>query len=202
MSRAARMAPEGRASGTWRSPTGRRSSPTRARITTRRSRSTRAEIAPRSPGAPARGRAADHRRVPDPDGLARRQARGDAGARLHGPEPGHPMTDIEDRHGVHRLLHQRPDRGPARRRQGDRGPPVKDGVRAMIVPGSGLVQGAGRGRRARANLHRGRLRLARWPGCSMCLGMNPDQLSPASAAPRPRTATSRAGRAAAGAPTW
>ncbi len=42
----------------------------------------------------------------------------------------------------------------------------------------------------------------RGAGCSMCLGMNPDQLAPASAAPRRRTATSRAARARAAAPTW
>ena len=42
----------------------------------------------------------------------------------------------------------------------------------------------------------------RTPGCSMCLGMNPDTLRPGSAAPPPPTATSRAGRARAAAPTW
>ena len=44
---------------------------------------------------------------------------------------------------------------------------------------------------------------AEWrePGCSMCLAMNPDILCPASAAPPPATATSKAARAAVAAPT-
>jgi 3-isopropylmalate/(R)-2-methylmalate dehydratase large subunit len=54
---------------------------------------------------------------------------------------------------------------------------VKAGVRAMIVPGSGLVAEA-----AEAEGLAEVLREAgfdwRAPGCSMCLGMNPDQLDP------------------------
>ncbi|MDX1658828.1 MAG: 3-isopropylmalate dehydratase large subunit [Nitriliruptorales bacterium] len=57
------------------------------------------------------------------------------------------------------------------------GKEVKDGLRAMIVPGSGLVKEA-----AEADGTADILRDAgfdwRAPGCSMCLGMNPDQLSP------------------------
>ncbi|MEL6977113.1 MAG: 3-isopropylmalate dehydratase large subunit [Pseudomonadota bacterium] len=54
---------------------------------------------------------------------------------------------------------------------------VKDGLRAMIVPGSGLV-------RAQAEEEGIAQKLIeagfdwRFSGCSMCLGMNPDQLSP------------------------
>jgi 3-isopropylmalate/(R)-2-methylmalate dehydratase large subunit len=54
---------------------------------------------------------------------------------------------------------------------------VKDGVRAMIVPGSGLV-------RAQAEEEGIAQKLIeagfdwRMAGCSMCLGMNPDQLAP------------------------
>jgi 3-isopropylmalate/(R)-2-methylmalate dehydratase large subunit len=54
---------------------------------------------------------------------------------------------------------------------------VKDGVRAMIVPGSGLV-------RAQAEQEGIAQKLIeagfdwRMAGCSMCLGMNPDQLKP------------------------
>jgi len=54
---------------------------------------------------------------------------------------------------------------------------VKDGLRAMIVPGSGLV-------RAQAEEEGIAQKLIeagfdwRMAGCSMCLGMNPDQLSP------------------------
>ena len=54
---------------------------------------------------------------------------------------------------------------------------VKEGLRAMIVPGSGLV-------RAQAEEEGIAQKLIeagfdwRFAGCSMCLGMNPDQLSP------------------------
>ena len=54
---------------------------------------------------------------------------------------------------------------------------VKDGLRAMIVPGSGLV-------RAQAETEGIAQKLIeagfdwRMAGCSMCLGMNPDQLKP------------------------
>jgi 3-isopropylmalate/(R)-2-methylmalate dehydratase large subunit len=54
---------------------------------------------------------------------------------------------------------------------------VKDGLRAMIVPGSGLV-------RAQAEAEGIAQKLIeagfdwRFAGCSMCLGMNPDQLQP------------------------
>ena len=57
------------------------------------------------------------------------------------------------------------------------GKQVADGVRAMVVPGSGLVKEA-----AEADGTAEILRAAgfewREPGCSMCLGMNPDQLAP------------------------
>jgi 3-isopropylmalate/(R)-2-methylmalate dehydratase large subunit len=58
-----------------------------------------------------------------------------------------------------------------------RGRKVADGVRAMVVPGSGLVK--------RQAEEEGLDRIFReagfeWreAGCSMCLGMNPDQLKP------------------------
>ena len=54
---------------------------------------------------------------------------------------------------------------------------VRDGLRAMIVPGSGLVrlQAEEEGIAQRLQEAGFEWRLA---GCSMCLGMNPDQLSP------------------------
>ena len=54
---------------------------------------------------------------------------------------------------------------------------VKDGLRAMIVPGSGLVrlQAEEEGIAQRLQEAGFEWRMA---GCSMCLGMNPDQLSP------------------------
>jgi 3-isopropylmalate/(R)-2-methylmalate dehydratase large subunit len=54
---------------------------------------------------------------------------------------------------------------------------VADGVRALVVPGSGLVK-----RQAESEGLDRILRDAgfewREPGCSMCLGMNPDRLTP------------------------
>ena len=54
---------------------------------------------------------------------------------------------------------------------------VKEGLRAMIVPGSGLVrkQAEEEGLLAKLTEAGFDFRLA---GCSMCLGMNPDQLVP------------------------
>ncbi|MEM0987095.1 MAG: 3-isopropylmalate dehydratase large subunit [Pseudomonadota bacterium] len=54
---------------------------------------------------------------------------------------------------------------------------VAEGVRAMVVPGSGLV----RAQAEEEGLHEVFLKAGfewREPGCSMCLGMNPDILSP------------------------
>jgi len=54
---------------------------------------------------------------------------------------------------------------------------VADGVRAMVVPGSGLVKEAAEAE----GLHEILIQAGfewRAPGCSMCLGMNPDQLAP------------------------
>ena len=58
-----------------------------------------------------------------------------------------------------------------------RGKKVAPGVSAMVVPGSGLVKQQAE----KENLHTVFLEAGlewREPGCSMCLGMNPDQLSP------------------------
>ncbi len=58
-----------------------------------------------------------------------------------------------------------------------RGKKVKSGIRAMVVPGSGLVK-----KQAEEEGIASRLKEAgfdwRMPGCSMCLAMNPDQLLP------------------------
>jgi len=58
-----------------------------------------------------------------------------------------------------------------------RGRHVADGVRALVVPGSGLVKQAAEAE----GLDRILLEAGfewREPGCSMCLGMNPDKLKP------------------------
>jgi 3-isopropylmalate/(R)-2-methylmalate dehydratase large subunit len=54
---------------------------------------------------------------------------------------------------------------------------VAEGVRAMVVPGSGLVKAQAE----EEGLHHILLQAGfewREPGCSMCLGMNPDKLTP------------------------
>ncbi|EUA90432.1 3-isopropylmalate dehydratase, large subunit [Mycobacterium ulcerans str. Harvey] len=82
-----------------------------------------------------------------------------------------------------------------------RGRKVAPGVRMLIVPGS---------MRVRAQAEKEGLGEvftvagAEWrqAGCSMCLGMNPDQLAPGSAVRRRPTATSRGARARAGGHIW
>ena len=173
---------QGRGLGAGASPTGGRCRPIRARITTRRSCSTPREIIPQvtwgtSPEdvLPITGI------VPDPGAISptSRSAQSmRALARLYGPDAGHAADRGAGRARLHRLLHQRPDRGSARRRRDRQGP-------------------QGRGRRQRAWSCRARAwskhqaeeegldRIFieagfewREPGCSMCLAMNPDKLEP------------------------
>ena len=54
---------------------------------------------------------------------------------------------------------------------------VKDGIRAMIVPGSGLVRAQAEDEGVAQKLIKAGFDW-RMAGCSMCLGMNPDQLEP------------------------
>src|SRR6056297_1674934 len=54
---------------------------------------------------------------------------------------------------------------------------VKDGVRAMVVPGSGLVRAQAE-EEGIADILKEAGFDWRMSGCSMCLGMNPDQLAP------------------------
>ena len=54
---------------------------------------------------------------------------------------------------------------------------VKEGLRAMIVPGSGLVRAQAEEEGIAQKLQKAGFDW-RMAGCSMCLGMNPDQLSP------------------------
>ncbi len=54
---------------------------------------------------------------------------------------------------------------------------VKDGLRAMIVPGSGLVRAQAEKEGIAQKLQEAGFEW-RMAGCSMCLGMNPDQLAP------------------------
>ena len=81
-------------------------------------------------------------------------------ARLHGPGGGHADQRAQARPRLHRLLHQRPDRRPARRRGDDQGPQGRVTVERDGRPGLGAGGQAGRGRGPRRDLPRGRLRLA------------------------------------------
>ena len=90
---------------------------TRARASTPRSRSTPSAISPMvtwgtNPGHGRRG----HRHGPRPggDGRPGRPRVGRARARLHGPGARHADDRGRARTGLHRLLHQLADRGPAR----------------------------------------------------------------------------------------
>jgi 3-isopropylmalate/(R)-2-methylmalate dehydratase large subunit len=58
-----------------------------------------------------------------------------------------------------------------------KGRKVKDGLRAMIVPGSGLVRAQAEEEGIAQQLIEAGFEW-RFAGCSMCLGMNPDQLKP------------------------
>ena len=121
-----------------------------------------------------------HGVVPDPDEIADENKRASKQRALDymGLTPGTKITDIDARPRLHRLLHQRPHRGSARRRQGGRGPEgQRRRVDAMIVPGSGLVK-----EQAEAE-GLDKIFIAagfdwREPGCSMCLAMNDDRLKP------------------------
>ena len=72
---------------------------------------------------------------------------------------------------------------------------------AIVVPGSGLVKAQAEAEGLDKVFTEAGLEW-REPGCSACLGMNPDKVPPASAVPRPATATSSAARAPARARIW
>ncbi len=143
--------------------------------------------------------------VPDPaamDSPADRES-AERALDLHGARAGHADDRCRARTRLHRLLHQLAGRGPARGRS--------DRRRAARSPAPSAAWSSPAPSRSRRRPKRRAcdevFRAAgfewREAGCSMCLGMNPDiARSRASAAPRPRIATSRAARARAGAPTW
>ena len=100
--------------------------------------------------------------IPSPDSFTDPAAREsvERALDLHGPPTGHADPRDRCRHGVHRFVHEQPDRGPACRGRDLRGPhghrEAGDG-RA----GQPRGEGAGRGRGPRPDLHRRRRRLAR-----------------------------------------
>ena len=102
-------------------------------------------------------------RVPLPDDIADESKRIAAKASLGymGLTGGEKITDIASRPRLHRLLHQRADRGPARRGAHHRGQDRQRQSRGDDRSGLGPREGAGRGRRARPHLPRRRIRMAR-----------------------------------------
>ena len=173
----------GRRLGAPRSSTGARCAPTTTPSSTTRSSLDAAALTPFVTWGtnPGQGAAARRRRCPTrttsptPADAGRRRARAD----LHGPARRAPRcaTSPSTRCSSARA----PTAGS--RTCGPpptvlRGRQVADGVRMLVVPGSMAGQGAGRGGGARRGLHRRRAPSGASAGCSMCLGMNPDKLSP------------------------
>ncbi len=92
-------------------------------------------------------------------------------------EAGHADDRGRARPRLHRLLHQLPDRGPARGRRGrSRAARSRARSAAMVVPGSQQVKATAEAE-GLDEVFRSAGFEWREAGCSMCLGMNPDILS-------------------------
>ena len=110
---------------------------------------------------PRPGRAAGHRGS-RPRADARRERQGQRPPRpgVHGAAAGHAAARDARRHRLRRLVHQRPDRGPAGRRRGHRGPPGRRGRADARRPRLGAGAAAGRERGPGPGVHRRRRRVA------------------------------------------
>ena len=118
-------------------------------------------------------------RVPDPADLADPADRAAAERALAymALEPGTPIAEIAGRPRLHRLVHERADRGPAHGGRDRRGP-AGASVRARDGrPRARRPCAARRRRRASTPSSSGAGFEWRRAGCSMCLGMNPDVLA-------------------------
>ena len=117
--------------------------------------------------------------APDPDGFAdpiRREAATRALAYM-GIEPGQKLTDLKiDRAFIGSCTNSRLEDLRAAAAV-VRGRKVADGVRAMVVPGSGIVKMMAEEEGLDMVFKDAGFEW-REPGCSMCLGMNPDKLGP------------------------
>ena len=118
--------------------------------------------------------------VPDPAALEseRRPRTGRTRAHLHGPQRRHADDRGRPRTGLHRLLHQQPDRGPPRGRRDRRRSPRSP--RAFTGDGRPRFPAGQEAAAEAEGLHdvfRGAGFEWREAGCSMCLGMNPDTLA-------------------------
>ena len=190
--------------GTPPSPTGARCQAIRTRCSTARSRSTSPRSRRRSPGAPApsmwsasTGASPIPATVHDASGATRCRRRSTTWTSSRRADRGH-----AGRLGVHRLLHQQPHLGPARRRRG--GERAQGGADRAGLDRAGLRerQAPGGGRGARPGVQVGRLRVARARLLDVPRHEQRDACRRASAASRPRTATSSAARGRAHARIW
>ncbi|MEO0683453.1 MAG: aconitase family protein, partial [Pseudomonadota bacterium] len=123
--------------------------------------------------APATGRVPDPAEAPD----AERRRAAEAALDYMDLKPNAPISDIAvDRVFIGSCTNARIEdlREVAKVVEGKR---VKDGVRAMVVPGSGLVRAQAE-EEGIADILKAAGFDWRMAGCSMCLGMNPDQLAP------------------------
>ena len=101
-----------------------------------------------------------------------------AGAALHGPRARHGDAGDPARPRLHRLVHELADRRPARGGRDGRGPQGRRArSAAMVVPGSAQVKAQAEDE-GLDEVFRAAGFDWRSAGCSMCLGMNPDILSP------------------------
>jgi 3-isopropylmalate/(R)-2-methylmalate dehydratase large subunit len=116
--------------------------------------------------------------VPDPESFeGAKIAAAKRALEYMGLKPGQRLADIEiDTVFIGSCTNGRIEdlREVARIMEGKR---VKDGLRAMIVPGSGLVRLQAEKEGIAQKLQEAGFEW-RMAGCSMCLGMNPDQLAP------------------------
>ena len=147
--------------------------------------------------------AADHRPRPRP-GADRRpaEAGGDrARAAIHAAAAEHAADRGAGAARLHRLVHQQPDRGSARRRGDRQGPQGRRRGRGAGRAGLRPRQAPGRGGRARPRLPRSRVRMARRRLLDVHVDEQRQGDATASASPRPRTAISRAARARTPRPT-
>ena len=91
-----------------------------------------------------------------------------------GLAPGTALDDVARRPCLHRLVHQRPHRGPAQRRRGGQGP--QGGRRRRSLGRAGLASRSSAQAEAEGLDRIFRAAGFEWrePGCSMCLGTNGD----------------------------
>ena len=101
-----------------------------------------------------------------------------AGPCLHGPHGRHADAGHPRRHRLHRVVHQRPDRGSAQRRPACSTAGRSDaGVRALVVPGSGQVKAQAEAEGLDRIFTAAGLRVAR-PGLLDVPGHEPRQAGP------------------------